>query len=333
MTEDGLASSREQEQARGAAQQNDARALEQAYHALVTAYVAVLNEISTMPRFAAKGAEHQPAGPLRDLATSHYCGDEIALTTIRFLQLRYFVQLFAETHIKSKCSEMEAAFARQQQTYLSDDVGKAARDRLDAMQKSCKALADSLSSWNRTRLFWTTVGPLFVTILVGLLGLQSIWDPIREAMPSLLTWQVAIAIGLTTFWLGLYPLHSFWYKRQLFLPGNMIFDMSKRKKRKFINEHPEWANYQPARNIYDLENLVFEKLHRQKKLEVRIDRADHLIDGLVLTPLGLSLVSGVIPRPSGDFADSLVFWIGVVFIAWGLFALISERSIRHPAWR
>lgn len=308
----------------------DIRDLETALHSLIAAYIAVLNEVTMMPRFPKTDPESQPAGPLRDLVSTHWTEEGLVKVTFT-LTWRRLVDLFVKAHVKSKCKELEGALLRERYTRHLGGPGEEDRKRLLNMQEACRSVGVSLSAPSRARLIWVTVGPVLVTGVVGILGVQDIWEPIRASIPNVLTWPAMAAFVLSSIYAALFPLWSFWYKRELFLPGNTYFVMSDRAKRKLVRRHPEWGNYEPSRNIYALENAVFEKLHRQKILESKIDRLIHLFLGAVNAVL-MILVATNILRLSIDGSDLRAF--AVVYLAsFTLFMWYPDRNTRRRTWR
>jgi len=96
--------------------------LERTQQELITAYITVLNEVSWLPMLPRKAVEYQPAGPVRDLANTHWMGEDFQRVTFA-LTWRFLVNLFVEIHLKGKCKELQAAFVRERCTRPAGEAG------------------------------------------------------------------------------------------------------------------------------------------------------------------------------------------------------------------
>lgn len=292
--------------------------LKQAHARLMSKYVDVLNELTTLPFFVPsksvlKAYENAPAGGSADKQwRSNRLPNSIRLVLTHpssIFSLRFLVRLFVESHIRRKLNELSVAYSYLAQKHLGN---KSYTAWLRETSEDCKKLADTLTSLQSVRGIVSIWWPVLISIVTASLGLDTIYDLINRVQierSGLILFGLLLVFPL--IYLGIFVGSAFGSKRELFTPG---FDSS---------DKPLDATRQAKISdvIYVCEDQVFQLTGRSKVREFPLDAMSYVAASFVFASVPILVWIADPSSPPGFIiwlSGAFFLILGIIFIFLGL---------------
>lgn len=252
----------------GIAESRDVRAIGKAHTQLLAAYLDIVKEVSALPLVSRYTIRFEPR------EHSHYRN---------ILMWRGLIRIFVEGHMRRVLSATIKLHLLERQVTSNPDDARA----FAAAADSAKVFLDQLRSWQRLRLTIAAAWPILLGLVLVALKATDVYEIILRSWTFLHARVfVATVLGLVALYVTLPLRHSFLHHRELFCPGVTWQELPKwrrlgqgggfkRRVKHAKRRHPRSL----GRNVYALEDALFDLLQTRKPREPRLD----LMVGMAVT--------------------------------------------------
>lgn len=281
--------------------------LKKAHNELMVEYVNIINRVSKLPFLLSLDLDVSPEG---NTFLKNF--NEIKIPTLRFI-----VKLFVESHIKGKLNQLGDSYVQNAQVISMD--GPTAKEYLDWLKQAeegTKKFASTLSSWQSIRGLASVMGalgPLGSGLLIVSLKVENIYQGLVKIVPlfSLYTFSIILYFLFTMVYFWLVIFSAFNYKRNLFYPGSgfELFTLVRRSRTQQVS----------VKNVYKIEDKLFEILGKGKTLELPIDIIAY---SLLTFTIGIFSIWGSIKEQEGNMMPYLSYLTAAFSIFGGIYLLV-----------
>jgi hypothetical protein len=241
--------------------------LKTTHNELMVEYVNIINQVSKLPF----------------LVIGDSSSFERGNTMYSYPFFRFIIRIFVESHIKSKLDEISDSYVQLSQIIKPDDpLATEYKNWLMQAKEGTDNFANTLTSLNSIRSIIAIVLPWISGLIIALLGVSDIYQAIVQGISNISISNISVPQPETNFYgiilidkfqliIGMilyFPLlvaMGFLYKRRLFYSNSISF---------WIRSHLSERSYvhnKDGRNIYEIENRLFNILDKQKALELPWD--------------------------------------------------------------
>jgi hypothetical protein len=257
-----------------------------------------------------------------------FCESELSPYTLKFL-----VKLFVESHIKGKLNQLADSYVQLAQSLSTNkpfDIKY--QNWLTQAEEGTRKFANTLSSFRGFRGLFGAVLPWIASFLIAMLSANIIHQIFVKIAP--ISNHILIILGLILFILALslclVLVSAFIYKRNLFYPGSdgfavesiiLLLEFLK------LREVPQQRD--PAYNVYQLENKLFDLIGKKKILELPIDS---ILFSIFLFMYGTFWIILLISGQEVEFGI-FFFVIAIFFVILILFGNIIIMAGFKRRWR
>lgn len=281
--------------------------LKRAHHTLMVEYVNILNYVSKLP-FSVDSFQERVAFSQENAHTKKSQIKAGKLSSRERYGLRFLIRLFVESHIKEKLSLLEASYVQLAQAFetaIDEPSNTKYQIWLKQAEEASAKFANSLSSWHSIRGLVSALWPVVVGFLVAKLGVNDIYQAILEVeLPPIGTLVVVLFFVVPYFLIFIHS--AFTYKRKLF-----------------------WGQPQEtAKNVYQIEDRLFNLLEKGKTHEFPIDIVTFPILPFILGGVGIwmgfMLDIGGYPIGLITFLKIICVFGGIWFVLEGIMRVGKE---------
>lgn len=304
--------------------------LKKAHIELMQAYVDVINQVSKLQFFVTMyfvaplewskllitfRPKHAKLAIFYDIFIKFMM---IFLKLIKIPTMCFFIKLLVESHIKGKLKQLGDSYVQFEQTIEVDEPkGIVFYDWLKQTEEGTKKFANTLPTLQSIRGFLIAFLPWFTSLLIAILSADNIQKALGKLVQSstqAFTFELLITITILYFFL--FFTIAFMFKRNLFytISDSLFFifindlvDVFKSSKL-FKHSEKRWHyfpfNERSYKNIYKLEDELFDMLGKRKNQELPID---YIILSIIYFVYGISIIS--LDVPSGLFSLFLGYFI------------------------
>jgi hypothetical protein len=208
---------------------------------------------------------------------------------------------------------------------------------LEDAQKACDKVVGAISSWQRLKLLAATLSPIIVGLVIARLGAEDVYDAVVKMASSEafkrgsggLLKGLGVAYFVTAITYLLLPVAgSFSYKRGLFYPAGRFHEQPKWRQRRLEKRRIKRGlpSFEHGRNVYQLENELYDLLETRKRPEVRLDLV------VTICTLVLVAIAYFLGKVREDFSQENS--VTVVILVLCLFGILRAINMaRRRQWR
>lgn len=271
------------------------RAIGEAHTSLLSAYLDVIKEASTLPLLSRYEIFYDPR------PNSHFRNP---------LMWRGLTRIFVEAHMRRILTAISKLHLLERQVARNPSDARA----FEAAAQSAQIFLDQFRSWQRLRVAIAAAWPILFGLVLAALSATSLYDIAVKGWTFLHARAfVAAVLGLVALYVMLPLRQAFLYQRELFCPAVTLRELPTWRRRVFERAQ----NRQTAakrrvfrasgRDVYLLEDEVFRALGVGKPREPRLD----LLFGIIVT-LPAAVLFAYVLGQIGTAPFETVGWATVV---------------------
>jgi hypothetical protein len=237
---------------------------------------------------------------------------------LRLFTLKFLVVHFVESHIKTQLISLRDSYICLEQTFEPDEPRSAKyREWLEKSEKALAKFADILTPWQSTRGLASALWPLVISFLVVKvstikLSAVHIFHFINELHPFPFVFLLFTTMLILAIYFCIFIDSAFKCKRDLFLHGLSPISLLEIPRKK-----------EPSKNIYKLENKLFDLLEKRKNREFPVEIATF---AFFISFFAIFFI--IILFQQGNF-----IFIYILVISWLLVMIFPVIFAKKRVWR